>query len=153
MLVLRKYRAMLSTIIYFALLQVVCGLPHGVQRSTSDNNLARSAPLQSRDIDTSVKVALGLTIPGAALVIGLAIVIIWFYPAQLRKLRKENPGAEIGLAELMNGRVTERPAPPVYTEHHPSTVNDTPSHPTPRYEATPVPAYEADARHTALRLG
>jgi hypothetical protein len=96
---------------------------------------------------------LGLTIPGAALVIGLAIVIIWFYPAQLRKLRKENPGAQIGLAELMNGKVTQHHAPPVYTEHHPSTENDIPSHPPPRHDATPLPSYEADARHAALRLG
>jgi hypothetical protein len=135
------------------MLQVVCGLsirdPHG----TTNNILARTARLQPREIDTSIKVALGLCIPGAALVIGLAIVIVYFYPAQLRKLRKENPGAQIGLAELMNGKVTQHHAPPVYSEHHPSTVNQTTVHSTPKTDAQPLPTYEADARHAGLRLG
>jgi hypothetical protein len=144
---------MISQLFFFALLQTVCGLsirhPHGA----TNDILARSARLQPREIDTSVKVALGLCIPGAALVIGLALVIVWFYPAQLRKLRKENPGAQIGLAELMNGKVTQHHAPPVYSEHHPSTVHQTSVHPPPKTDAQSLPAYDADARHAALRLG
>jgi hypothetical protein len=139
--------------LFFALLQAVCGLSIPDPRGTTNDILARSAHLQPREMDTSIKVALGLCIPGAALVIGLAIVIVWFYPAQLRKLRKENPGAQIGLAELMNGKVTHHHAPPVYSEHHPSTIDQAPDHSTTKNIAQPLPTYEADARHTGLRLG
>jgi hypothetical protein len=57
---------MLSSFLYFALLQVVSGLAIEQSRSASNNIAARSARLQAREIDTSVKVALGLCIPGAA---------------------------------------------------------------------------------------
>lgn len=150
---------MLSSLIFFALLHVACGLSIERPRSGSNNNLAQSAHLQSRGLDTGSKVALGICVPAVAFVFGLGIGILWFYPAQLRKLRKENPGAQVGLRELMEGRVTQQPAPPVYTEHDASTANE-PSleasnalgHPTPKYESRAAPPPLAEARHAALGL-
>jgi hypothetical protein len=151
---------MLSSFIYFALLQVVSGLAIEQSRSASNNIAARSARLQAREIDTSVKVALGLCIPGAALVIGLAIVIVYFYPAQLRKLRKQHPDRDVGLADLMNGKVVQHPAPPPYSAHHDSPphdpssgTNDAPVYTPPKSGFHAEAADPAEARHAALRLG
>jgi hypothetical protein len=150
---------MLSSLIFFALLHVVCGLSIERPRSDSNNNPAQSAHLQSRGLDTGSKVAIGICVPAVAFVFGLGLGILWFYPAQVRKLKKENPGAQVGLRELMNGKVTQRPAPPQYTEHDASTANKPPS------EASDAPGYQttksdsrtaspplAEARHAALGL-
>jgi hypothetical protein len=103
---------MLSTLIYFALLQVACAL--SIERPLSE----RSSHLQSRALSTNEKVAIGICIPGAALVLGMGFIVLCMYPAQTRKLRKANPGAEIGFAEVMAGKVTQpqqQHAPPKYT--------------------------------------
>ncbi|KAF2829522.1 hypothetical protein CC86DRAFT_368520 [Ophiobolus disseminans] len=155
---------MLSTLIYFALLQVACALSIE-QRSDSSNHPARSARLQSRSLTKNEKVAIGICVPGAALVVGMGIVVMMMYPAQTRKLRRANPGAHVGFAEVMAGRVTHT-APPKYTEHDESVDNlplqdlNADGRPTPRPEPratlqTPVPAQQApvDARHAALSLG
>jgi hypothetical protein len=112
---------------------------------------------------TGVKVALGLCIPGAVLVVGLGIFIMVLYPAQLRKLRRQNPGTEVGLAELMNGKYPPKPAPPPpYAGHEGSTTNNSTedaTHP-PEYPVhqsvqpkTSTPSAlptDAEARHAAL---
>lgn len=126
-------RTMFSTILFFALLQVVCGL--SISRPSRDSN-APSAHLQSRGLDTGSKVAIGICVPAVAFVFGLGIGIMYLYPAQLRKLRRQNPGAEVGLRELMDGRVS-RPRqaapqtttathtePPPYTERHASVAHE-----------------------------
>jgi hypothetical protein len=157
--------AMFSNLIYFALLQVACGLsihnPHG----GSNTNEARSPRLERR-LETGVKVALGICIPGAVLVVGLGLVVLLLYPSQLRKLRRENPGADVGLADLMNGKVTHHPAPPPYTAGRTastdasSTASHAPAYSTatPKADANaptaPPPAAAAlspaEARHAAL---
>ncbi|KAF2026619.1 hypothetical protein EK21DRAFT_73804 [Setomelanomma holmii] len=156
---------MLSTIIpiVFALLQVAYAAP---ATSSPDSGTHR---LQKR-LDTGPIVALSICLPGAALVLGLGLGILWFYPAQLRKLRAANPGREVGFADLMGGRQTQRQGSghatlPVYKEHEGSdheledvVHGDAPPAPTvpaataqpmaPRYEAQPPP----DARHAALAV-
>jgi hypothetical protein len=149
---------MFSSLIFFAALQVACALSIDQPRGGSNNFQARSANLQKRGMATGVKVALGICIPCAALVVILGLVILWGYPAQLRKYRRENPGAQVGLAELMNGKVTQHPAPPPYNAHHTPTINKPSSEATdlPSYELQPkseshaAPPTEAEARHAAL---
>jgi hypothetical protein len=150
---------MLSSLVFFALLHVVCGLSIERLRSGSNNNPAQSAHLQPRGLDTGSKVALGICVPAVAFVFGLGLGILWFYPAQLRKLRRENPGAQVGLRELMDGKVTRRPPPPLYTEHDTSTANkpsldasDAPGHPTPKSNSRAALSPPAEARHAALGL-
>jgi hypothetical protein len=152
---------MLSSLIFFALLQVACGLSIERPRSGSNNNPARSTPLQPRGLDVGSKVAIGICIPGAAFVVLLGLGIMWLYPAQLRKLRKANPGVEVGLREVMNGGVAKQPAPPppMYTEHDASTSNvaaldasHVPGHATPKSDAPTTPRLSADAKHVAPEL-
>jgi hypothetical protein len=123
--------------------------------------------LARRELATGVKVALGICIPGAALVVGLFVVILAFYPAQLRKLRAQNPGANVGLTELMNGKV----APPPYSAEHDGSssvvvghegmgrqegagvngaVNGNAGAVPATTNAVPPPTYNAEARHAAL---
>jgi hypothetical protein len=158
---------MFSTLVYLALLQVasVYGLaipePHSTLLSTSTSQ-PHTHRLQRR-LATGAKVALGICIPGAVLVVGLFLVIIAFYPAQLRKLRRENPGAQIGLTELMTGKPTHVNAPPPYTAEHDGSssgevvnghgatnVNAVPKNNDAAYGAVPPPTYNVEARHAAL---
>jgi len=141
---------MLSSLIYFALLQVACALSIARPRSESNN----PARLHSRDLTVNEKVAIGICVPGAALVVGLGIFILVLYPSQTRKLRQQNPGAQIGFAEVMAGRVTHQ-APPKYTEQ--DSTNDlplqnlsAPAQPTPRDDTRPAQQTPAEARHAAL---
>ncbi|KAH7069851.1 hypothetical protein BKA63DRAFT_394857, partial [Paraphoma chrysanthemicola] len=87
---------MLSTLlpVLFALVHLATALPTQEQATHH---------LQKR-LETGPIVALSICIPGAALVLGLGIGIMWLYPKQLRKLRAQNPGREVGFADLMNGR-------------------------------------------------
>lgn len=148
---------MFSSLVYLALVQVACAL------SIPQNDLStRSTHLHKRELATGVKVALGICIPGAALVVGLGLVILLFYPAQLRKLRRQNPGQEVGLADLMNGKYPPKPAPPPpYAGHDTSTTNNStedatlpPSYPVqsvqPKTNTHAAPTTDAEARHAAL---
>jgi hypothetical protein len=135
---------MFSNLIYFALLQVACGLAINQPHESSNKMEARSAHLQKR-LETGVKVALGICIPGAVLVVGLGLVVLLLYPSQLRKLRRENPGADVGLADLMNGKVTHHPAPPPYTAGHNASTNDTSSVDVPAYSTTATPKADTNA--------
>jgi hypothetical protein len=151
---------MLSSLIFFALLQVACGLAIEQPRGGSNSNPARSTPLQSRGLDVGSKVAIGICIPGVAFVVVLGLGIMWLYPAQLRKLRKANPGVEVGLREVMNGGVAKQPAPPpMYTEHDASTSNvaaleasHAHGHSTPKSDAPTTPRLSADAKHGAPEI-
>jgi hypothetical protein len=147
---------MFSSLVYLALVQVACAF------SIPQNNLStRSTHVQKRELATGVKVALGICIPGAALVLGLGLVILIFYPAQLRKLRRENGGRDVTMADLMNGKYPPKPAPPPpYTGPDASTTNNStedttlpPSYPVqPRHNAPhAAPTTDAEARHAALR--
>lgn len=113
---LRPYNhaTMLSALFSFALLQVASAL----SISLPHNNEARSTThhIQARGLTVNEKVAIGICIPGAGLVVILALIVFCMYPAQTRKLRRENPGVKIGFAEVMAGRV-EQPGgePPKYS--------------------------------------
>jgi len=62
------------------------------------------------------KVAIGICIPGAALVLILGLIVFCMYPMKTRQLRRENPGAKIGFAEVMAGRVEQQDgSPPKYS--------------------------------------
>ena len=151
---------MISELFFFALLQVVSGL--AIEHSSRELD-TRSAHLQRRELATGSKVAIGICVPAAALVIGLGIGIMWLYPRQLRKLREQNPGAEVGLRELMEGRVTRPAAPqsvktlPPYEERQVSVTKDDsldssepPAQPTPNATPRAAPPSDAEARHAAL---
>jgi hypothetical protein len=155
--------AMASTLLYLALLQVASALALPV--STSSTTQPTTHRLHRRELATGVKVALGICIPGAVLVVGLFVVIIAFYPAQLRKLRAQNPGQQIGLAELMTGKA----APPPYSAEHDGSSSVVVGHEgmgqgtvggghgavngsetvVPKNNVAP-PGYNTDARHAAL---
>jgi hypothetical protein len=150
---------MFYSFIYFALFQVAYSLaiaidtPHPDVPSTLQ---PRSSHLDKRGITTGEKVAIGICVPAAALAVGLGIVILAMYPAQLRKLRAQNGGADVTLADVMNGKVTQRPAPPPYTANRPSTANETtsesdaadpPSYPVqPKSDTHVAPPVSAEAR-------
>ena len=148
---------MLSTFIYFALMGMSSALAIGQPRSTADQPQPRTVHLQKR-LDTGSKIALGICVPVAAFVVGLGVAILMMYPAQLRKLRQQNPGAEIGLNELMTGRIGRRPAPPPYDANDAAAANklssettDPPSYPAPaQTNARPEPTTDVQARHAAL---
>lgn len=125
--------------VLFALLHLAIALP----TTTGSKDTHR---LQKR-LETGPIVALSICIPGAALVLGLGIGILWLYPKQLRKLRAQNPGREVGFADLMNGRVSTQ-APPVYKEHE-GSEHELDTHSAPgQAQAGPPP----DARHAALAV-
>lgn len=149
-----------TSFVYFALLQVAYSLAIAQPRdAASSNDLATRSPHLQKRMETGVKVALGICIPGAVLVVGLGLVVLLMYPAQLKKLRRQNPGAEIGLNELMTGKVTQRPAPPPYSANHRDSAADDSSMDAPAYEppkpvqtatTTVTPTAPAEARHSAL---
>jgi hypothetical protein len=149
---------MFSPLVSLALL---CASAAALPTSTSTTSSA-THHLARRELATGVKVALGICIPGAVLVVGLFIVILAFYPAQLRKLRAQNPGANVGLTELMNGKV----APPPYSAEHDGSSSVVVGHEgmgrpegnvgvngngaeVPPASVAP-PTYNAEARHAAL---
>ncbi|KAH4128659.1 hypothetical protein HBI24_054160 [Parastagonospora nodorum] len=148
---------MFSTLVYLALVQVACAL------SIPQADLStRSTHVQKREISTGVKVALGICIPGAVLVVGLGLVVLLMYPAQLRKLRKQNGGQDVSLADLMNGQYPPKPKPappppPPYTGHDASNAHSTedttlpPSYPVQPQNDThhAAPTTGAETRHSA----
>ena len=150
---------MISELLFFTLLQLAFGFP--IEHSSRELD-TRSA-LQPRGLATGSKVAIGLCVPGGALVVGLGIGIMCLYPRQLRKLREENPGAEVGLRELMEGRVTKPAAPqvvdspPPYEERRGSVTKDTsltssdpPAQPATNATSGAVLPSAVEARHAAL---
>ncbi|KAJ4363894.1 hypothetical protein N0V83_009346 [Neocucurbitaria cava] len=149
---------MFSELLFFALLQVVSAL--SIERPSREST-ARSTHLQRRELATGSKVAIGICVPAAALVVGLGIGIMWLYPRQLRKLREQNPGAEVGLRELMEGRVARPAAPsvktlPPYTERQASVTKDSsldssdaPTQQPMHAESATAPPPAAEPRHTA----
>tara|TARA_R110002003_G_scaffold131_9_gene12368 strand:- start:8211 stop:8636 length:426 start_codon:yes stop_codon:yes gene_type:complete len=134
--------------VLFALLHIASALPTTTAGSKATHRLQKR-------LETGPIVALSICIPGAALVLGLGIGILWLYPKQLRKLRAQNPGREVGFADLMNGRVSTQ-APPVYKEHE-GSEHELDTYSAPGQEpARPVPVAQAgpppDARHAALAV-
>ncbi|CAO2649673.1 Nn.00g009650.m01.CDS01 [Neocucurbitaria sp. VM-36] len=151
---------MISELFFCALLQVASGL--AIERWGRELD-THSAHLQRRELATGSKVAIGICVPAAALVVGLGIGIMWLYPRQLRKLREQNPGAEVGLRELMEGRVTRPAAPqsvktlPPYEERQGSVTKDVslesselPAQPTTNATSRAAPPAAAEARHAPL---
>lgn len=151
--------------LFFAALQVASAVP---ATSPPDSGTHR---LQKR-LDTGAQIAIGICVPCVALVVGLGIGIMWFYPEQRRKLRAQNARRETELANRSNGRHGQRQGSehttlPVYKEHeegsdheledmsHGSTLAaltaPAPAAPAQlgrRYEAQP----STDARHAALTV-
>ncbi|KAH7400655.1 hypothetical protein DE146DRAFT_631750 [Phaeosphaeria sp. MPI-PUGE-AT-0046c] len=145
---------MFSTLLYLAtLLQVANGL------AIPDASTPHTNHLQKR-LQTGGKVALGICIPGAVLVFGLGLVVVVFYPSQLKKLRRENAEAQLALDELRNGKVQHAPPPPYVAGENNSGDADRTGSDAPAYETTPTaPAAPrpvvhavtpAEARHAAL---
>ncbi|KAF9697574.1 hypothetical protein EKO04_004172 [Ascochyta lentis] len=158
---------MLSTTIslFFAVLQVAYAAPASSSPDTGTNRLQKR-------LETGPVVALGICIPTAALVLGLGIGIMWFYPEQVRKLRAQNSRREADLANLADGRDRQRQGSghatlPVYKEHEGSdheledvaygnspatvaapTVSGATTQPSRIHEAQPSP----DARHAAFTV-
>lgn len=156
---------MLSTItpLFFALLQVAYAAPATL---SADIDTRR---LQKR-LEAGPKIALGICIPAAALVLGLGLGILWFYPEQRRRLRAENAIREANSANRTGGRERQRQGSehatlPVYKEHEGSdheledvahgdapaaltapTVSTATAQPSQRQEAP------SDARHVALAV-
>jgi hypothetical protein len=154
-----------STLIYLALLHVasVNGLAIPDPHSTLSTPSTQPQPTHRlhRRLATGVKVAIGICVPGAVLVVGLGLFILALYPAQKRKLQRQNPGAQIGLAELMNGKVTQQSAPPPYEAGHDGVgngvdgngavpVNAVPKNNESQHGGAPPPTYNVEARHAAL---
>lgn len=149
---------MLSTILYLAtLLQIASGL------AIPDPSAPHTNHLQKR-LQTGGKVALGICIPGAVLVFALGLVVVVFYPSQLKKLRRENAEAQLALDELRNGKVQHAPPPPYVADDNNDgnaerTTSDAPAYETaatttPAAPAAPRPVAHAvtpaEARHAAL---
>jgi hypothetical protein len=150
---------MFASLVYLALVQVACALS-----IPQDDLSARTTHHHQKRLVTGAKVALGLCIPGAVLVVGLGVFIMVLYPAQLRKLRRQNPGTEVGLSDLMNGKYPPKPAPPPpYAGHEGSSTNNStedathpPEYPVhqqsvqPKTNTPSAPLTDAEARHAAL---
>ena len=158
---------MLSTAIplFLALLQVASAAPANLFLDTGTQRFQKR-------LETGPKIALGICIPSAALVLGLGIGILWFYPEQRRKLRAQNSRREIDSANLPDGgnrqrQGSEHATLPIYKEHEGSdheleavahgdtpasltapTVSAATAQPSQRYEAQPP----TDARHAALTV-
>ncbi|KAH6625533.1 pyridoxal phosphate-dependent transferase [Boeremia exigua] len=108
--------------------------------------------LQKR-LETGSTIAIGICVPSVALVLGLGIGIMWFYPEQRRKLRAENARRELELANRANrqhGHIqgVEHETLPAYKEHDEEdhelenvTRGSTPAAP----PAPPAPAVAAPA--------
>lgn len=149
---------MFSTLLYLAtLLQIASGL------AIPDTSAPHTNHLQKR-LQTGGKVALGICIPGAVLVFGLGLVVVVFYPSQLKKLRRENAAAQLQLDELRNGKVQHAPPPPYVAAENGDgaerTTSDAPAYDTttattaPAAPQAPRPVVHAvtpaEARHAAL---
>ena len=108
---------MFTTLLSFALFQAAHALAIAAAQDTTPLSTSNSPTHHlSKRVTTGVKVAVGICVPAAALAVGLGVVILAMYPAQLRKLRAQNGGADVTLADVMNGKVVQRPAPPPYHE-------------------------------------
>lgn len=145
-----------SSLLYLAaLLQIASGLAIPSEASSPHTN-----HLQKR-LQTGGKVALGICIPGAVLVFILGMVVVVFYPSQLKKLRRENAEAQLALDELRNGKVEHAPPPP-YVAGESGNEGERTASDAPAYDATTAPAAPtqprpvahavtpAEARHAAL---
>jgi hypothetical protein len=145
--------------LFFALLQVASATP---ATSSPDSGTHR---FQKR-LDTGSKIAIGICVPCVALVVGLGIGILWFYPEQRRKLKAQNARREAFLAERQR-RGSEHTTLPVYKEHEGSDheLEDVAHRPAPAAPIAPAPSaaptqlgrrYDAhsstDARHAALTV-
>ncbi|KAL5115994.1 hypothetical protein ACEQ8H_006111 [Pleosporales sp. CAS-2024a] len=131
---------MLSTIVYLALVQLAyaASIPQTTQGRPVEKRLA-----------TGSKVAIGLCVPGAVLLIGLFCVVVCLYPSQLKKLRKQTDGRDITFSDLMtNGRAVPKPAapPPPYSAPDSASINQPPGY----ANADAQPTTDAQARHAAL---
>ncbi|KAF3002700.1 hypothetical protein E8E13_010067 [Curvularia kusanoi] len=145
--------------LFLALLQIAAAAP--VVSSAEQ----RTYYLEKR-LDTGPQVALGLCIPAVSIAVGLGIGIMWFYPAQRRKLREQNARRELHVA---NGTHSQRQGSehatlPVYKEHEGSdhelehvAHGDVPVQPS-QSVGTVQPSREhvtrppTDARHAALTV-
>ncbi|KZM23241.1 uncharacterized protein EKO05_0004426 [Ascochyta rabiei] len=151
--------------LFFALLQVAYAAPAISPPDTGTHHLQKR-------LESGAVVALGICIPCVAIVLGLGIGIMWFYPAQRRKLREQNARREAALANVTSGRHGQRQGSehatlPAYKEHegsdheledvaHSNTpaaltapiVSAATAQPSRSYEAQPPP----DARHAALTV-
>src|SRR5690242_1331960 len=156
---------MLSTTIplFFALLQVAYAAPATLSPDIGTHHLLKR-------LEAGPKIALGICIPAAALVLGLGLGILWFYPEQRRRLRAENARREVNHANRSGGRERQRQGSehatlPVYKEHEGSdheledvahgdapaalttpAVSAATAQPSQRHEAP------SDARHAALTV-
>ncbi|KAF3040399.1 hypothetical protein E8E11_001133 [Didymella keratinophila] len=145
--------------LFFALLPLASAAP---ATSSPDSGTHR---LQKR-LETGSKIAIGICVPCVALVLGLGMGILWFYPEQRRKLKARNARREAFLAERER-RGSGHTTLPAYKEHEGSdhelddvtyrTAPTAPTAPAPsaaparlgrRYEAQP----STDARHAALTV-
>jgi hypothetical protein len=148
-----------AAVLFFALLQVATAAPAASSPDTGTHRLQKR-------LETGSLIAIGICVPCVALVVGLGIGIMWFYPEQRRKLKAENARREAFLAERQR-RESEHTTLPVYKEHEGSdhelgdvahgTAPAAPTAPAPsaapaqlgrRYEAQP----STDARHAALTV-
>lgn len=145
--------------LFFALLQVASAAPATSSPDTGTHRLQKRLP-------TGSKIAIGICVPCVALVLGLGMGILWFYPEQRRKLKAQNARRAAFIAERQR-QGSEHATLPVYKEHEGSdheledvAHGDAPAVPT-APAATAAPAqlgrrYEAqpstDARHAALTV-
>lgn len=145
--------------LFFALLQVAAAAPVA---SSPDLSTHR----HQKRIDTGSKIAIGICVPSVALVVGLGMGILWFYPEQRRKLKAQNARREAFLAERQR-RGSEHTTLPVYKEHEGSDheLEDAAHETDPAAPTAPAPSaapaqlghrYEAppsiDARHAAYSV-
>jgi hypothetical protein len=87
------------SLIFLTLIQTAYSLAIAIDQADTTTPLAPRSPLQKRGLTTGVKVALGICVPAASLAVGLGIGIFVMYPAQRRKLRAQNGGADVSFAD------------------------------------------------------
>ncbi|KAJ4986827.1 hypothetical protein SVAN01_07632 [Stagonosporopsis vannaccii] len=149
---------------FFAFLQAASAAPATSPPNTDTHRLQKR-------LETGSKIAIGICVPCVALVVGLGIGIMWFYPEQRRKLRAQNARREIDLANRSSERQGQRQGSehatlPVYKEHQaedhelengahgftpvalPAPALAAPPQPGQRHEAQPL----TDVRHAALTV-
>jgi hypothetical protein len=112
------------SLIFLTLIQTAYSLAIAIDQADTTTPLAPRSTLQKRGLTTGVKVALGICVPAASLAVGLGIGIFVMYPAQRRKLRAQNGGADVSFADVMNGKVTQHPPPP-YQANRASSATET----------------------------
>jgi hypothetical protein len=113
------------SLIFLTLIQTAYSLAIAIDQADTTTPLAPRSTLQKRGLTTGVKVALGICVPAASLAVGLGIGIFVMYPAQRRKLRAQNGGANVSFADVMNGKVTQHPPPPPYQANRASSATET----------------------------